>query len=67
MTTGTGTGGCPFTSTTAGFLPPRMTGAEVLAISNPAEGLMVYATSSASTITSKGWWGYNGSSWVQLG
>ena len=32
------------TSTTGGFLMPRMTNAERQAISNPAEGLMVYVT-----------------------
>lgn len=31
-------------STTKGFLPPRMTEEEILAIENPAEGLMVYST-----------------------
>lgn len=31
-------------STTKGFLPPRMTDEEILAIENPAEGLMVYST-----------------------
>jgi hypothetical protein len=31
-------------STTKGFLPPRMTNAERLAISNPAIALMVYVT-----------------------
>jgi hypothetical protein len=54
-------------STTQGFLPPRMTGAQVLLIASPAEGLMVYATSASGAITSKGWWGYNGATWIQLG
>jgi hypothetical protein len=54
-------------STTQGFLPPRMTGAQVLLIGSPAEGLMVYATSASGAITSKGWWGYNGATWIQLG
>ena len=31
-------------STTTGFLPPRMTTPQVIAISSPAEGLMVYNT-----------------------
>jgi hypothetical protein len=53
-------------STTRGFLPPRMTGAQAEAIPSPAEGLMVYATISGTTITSKGWWGYDGSTWVKL-
>jgi len=55
-------------STTQGFLPPRMTGAQANVISSPAEGLMVYIT---DTITSpfliKGWWGYNGATWTQIG
>jgi len=55
------------TSTTQGFLPPRMTGAQAELISSPAEGLMVYSTDgSGTTITSKGWWGYNGTTWVKL-
>ncbi len=54
-------------STTKGFLPPRMLGSEAEAISSKAEGLMVYATDgSGSTITSKGWWGWTGSTWVKL-
>ena len=54
-------------STTQGFLPPRMTGVQAEAISTPAEGLMVYSTDgSGITITSKGWWGYDGATWVQL-
>jgi len=54
-------------STTQGFLPPRMTGAQAVAISSPATGLMVYATASGGAITTAGWWGYNGATWVQLG
>ena len=55
-----------------GFLPPVMTGAEAEQyISNPAEGLLIYATNASGSmqniITSKGWWGYNGSTWVKLG
>lgn len=54
-------------STTKGFLPPKMTATQAEAIVNPAEGLMVYATNgSGSTITTKGWWGYDGSAWVKL-
>ena len=53
--------------TTKGFLPPRMTGAQAEAIATPAEGLMIYATDgSGVTITSKGWWGYDGAAWVKL-
>jgi hypothetical protein len=55
-------------STTQGFLPPRMTAAEANTISSPAEGLMVYVkdTDSNTPFTAKGWWGYNGSAWVRL-
>jgi hypothetical protein len=54
-------------STTKGFLPPRMTGAQAEAIGTPAAGLMVYSTDgSGATITSLGWWGYNGTTWVKL-
>jgi len=49
------------TSTTQGFLPPRMTQAQRNAISSPAEGLMIYQTDGT-----KGWYGYDGSSWVIL-
>lgn len=54
-------------STTKGFLPPRMTATQAEAISSPTEGLMIYSTNgTGSTITSKGWWGYDGSAWVKL-
>lgn len=54
-------------SATKGFLPPRMTAQQALDIQSPAEGLIIYATDNSGTITSKGWWGYNGSAWTQLG
>jgi hypothetical protein len=41
-------------STTMGFLPPRMTSAQRLAISNPAEGLMVYQTDGTSGLYYRG-------------
>ena len=54
-------------STDKGFLPPRMTGSQAEAIASPAEGLMIYSTDgSGSTITSKGWWGYDGAAWKRL-
>ena len=54
-------------STTKGFLPPRMTAVEAEAIATPAEGLMVYAADGTGVIiTSKGWWGYEGATWVKF-
>ena len=54
-------------STSKGFLPPRMTGVQAEAISSPAEGLVIYSTDGTGvTITSKGWWGYNGATWLKL-
>ena len=44
------------TSTTAGFLPPRMTTTQRLAISNPAEGLIVYDTDERSTYIYSSQW-----------
>ena len=55
-------------STTQGFLPPRMTGAQANAIVTPAEGLMVYITDTTTIpFILKGWWGYNGATWTQIG
>lgn len=54
------------TSTTEGFLPPRMTATQASAISSPAEGLMVYVTDTNGTFTAKGWWGYDGAAWQKL-
>ena len=45
-------------STTQGFLPPRMTLAQVDAIPSPAEGLMVYCTSLHQPLY------YNGTHWM---
>ena len=54
-------------STTQGFLPPVMSGSQAEAISTPATGLMVYANNgNGTTITSTGWWGYDGATWVKL-
>lgn len=41
-------------STTMGFLPPRMTSVQRLAISNPAQGLMVYQTDGTSGLYYRG-------------
>ena len=46
------------TSTTRGFLPPRMTDAERDAITSPAAGLMIYDTSN----NQMNYW--NGSTWI---
>lgn len=54
-------------STNKGFLPPKMTAVQAEAISGPSEGLLVYAIDgSGVVITTKGWWGYDGSTWVKL-
>lgn len=48
------------TSTTKGFLPPRMTINQITAIANPAEGLSVYCTD----CTPKALLSFNGVNWV---
>jgi hypothetical protein len=54
-------------STTQGFLPPRMSGSQAESITSPAVGLLVYANNgNGTTITSIGWWGYDGSAWNKL-
>ena len=47
------------TSTTKGFLMPRMTTTERTAIATPANGLQVYDT------TTNSYWYYNGTAWVK--
>jgi hypothetical protein len=47
-------------STTAGFLPPRMTSAQRNAIASPATGLMVYNTTDNRPSF------FNGTSWINL-
>lgn len=47
------------TSTTKGFLPPRLTAAQRVAILNPAAGLLVYQTDATS-----GLYFFNGSQWL---
>lgn len=48
-------------STEMGFLPPRMTEVEKFRINNPAEGLIIYNTSSNSLEV------FNGSTWMSIG
>ncbi len=50
-------------STTKGFLPPRITASQRQAITNPAAALMIWCTNCGK---SGEWQGYNGSSWVNL-
>lgn len=47
-------------STTKGFLPPRMTGAQQAGIVDPVEGLMIYNIDSAAYCF------YDGSAWIRL-
>lgn len=47
-------------STTKGFLPPRMTNAQMVAIATPASGLMVYDTTNNKLNY------YNGTAWTAL-
>lgn len=48
------------TSTTQGFLPPRMTNAQMVAIATPASGLMVYDTTNNKMCV------YDGTAWQNL-
>ena len=50
-------------STTQGFLPPRMTLAQRIAITNPAQGLIIYCTNCGSNGEPEY---YNGTSWLNL-
>lgn len=47
------------TSTTKGFLPPRMTAAQKSALSTPAQGLIIYQTDGT-----QGLYVYDGASWM---
>jgi hypothetical protein len=53
-------------STTQGFRPPVMTSTQASAIGTP-DKIIVFVTDTNGTFTSVGFWGYNGSAWVQLG
>ena len=50
-------------TTTRGFLPPRMTSAQMNLINSPAEGLIVYCT---NCLTSKGLRVFDGIDWVNM-
>ena len=50
------------TSTTGGFLPPRMTSTQIRDISKPVEGLMVYCT----TCPQKGVFVYDGKNFINI-
>jgi hypothetical protein len=51
------------TSTTNGFLPPRMTSAKRDAIANPEPGLLIYCS---DCVYLGEWQGYNGQKWVKM-
>lgn len=54
-------------STTKGFLPPRMTGAQAAAIASPADGLMVYVTAiGAAPFTAVGLYVRISGAWVRM-
>ncbi|MBC7510881.1 MAG: hypothetical protein H7320_19370 [Ferruginibacter sp.] len=59
-----------FTSTTQGFLPPRMTSAQAntltLTLTSADEALMLYVIDTNTTFTAKGWWGWDGAAWQKL-
>ncbi|MDA0986699.1 MAG: hypothetical protein O3A55_03760, partial [Bacteroidetes bacterium] len=49
------------TSTSKGFLVPRMTAAQITAITSPATGLLIYQTDGTA-----GFYYYTGSAWISL-
>lgn len=50
------------TSTSKGFLPPRMTAAQKSAIATPATGLLIYQTDGTA-----GYYYYTGAAWIAIG
>ena len=54
------------TSTTKGFLPPRMTATQASAITSPPDGLLLYVTDTNGTFTAVGFWGRTSGVWTQL-
>jgi hypothetical protein len=65
-TTDVGSSILTLSSTSKGFLPPRMTATQASAISTPAEGLLLYVTDTNGTFLAKGWWGWSGAAWQKL-
>jgi hypothetical protein len=55
-----GSAALEISSTTQGFLPPRMPDTEMNAISQPAEGLIVW------NLDNKSLWAYDGSQWSKI-
>lgn len=53
-------------STTQGFLPPVMTAAQGSAIATPAQGLMIFVTTTNGTFATIGWYGFDGANWIPL-
>lgn len=54
-------------STTRLLVPPVMTGAQAEAIATkPESGLCYVNNGNGATITSAGWWGWNGTTWEKL-
>ncbi|MER0442764.1 hypothetical protein [Emticicia sp. W12TSBA100-4] len=48
------------------ILPTRLTATQASSIASPEEGLILYVTNTNATFPSKGWWGFDGSTWKQL-
>jgi hypothetical protein len=56
------------TSTTQGVLIPRLAALQAEAISNPELGELIYSTTNDGvTITSQGFWYYDGTTWKPFG
>ena len=60
-------GNAKVTTTTGMLVPPVMTATQAEAISSKSIGGIIYSTDgSGTTITSSGWWGWNGTTWNKL-
>ncbi len=53
-------------STTKGFLLPRLTAAQALAISSPPDGLMIYVNTTDGVFTTVGVWARVAGAWTKL-